>query len=71
MIKMLKILLIILPFSASAAGMIETGAVESGWLINGDGNVFFYLAGTNPSTACPAIPERRAFDATTPVGKSR
>ena len=67
--KLLNALLFVLPFSAFS-GIQETGKIESHWVINGDGNIFFYLTGTHASTACPQIPERWAFDATTPVGKS-
>lgn len=48
----------------------ETGKIEPGWQIYGDGNIFFYLSGTHQSSACATIPERWAFDTTSTVGKS-
>ena len=46
------------------------GKIQPDWNIYGDGNLFFYLSGPHNNSACPQIPERWAFDTTTPVGKS-
>ena len=67
--KILSVLLFVLPLSVFS-GIQESGKIEPHWVLNGDGNVFFYLTGIHASTACPQLPERWAFDATTPVGKS-
>lgn len=63
-------LFIFMAANSAFGGIQEAGRIEAGWVVSGDGNVFFYLTGTHASTACPQIPERWAFDATTPVGKS-
>jgi hypothetical protein len=47
-----------------------TGAIAPGWNIYGDGNVFFFLTGPHDSPECSGIPDRWAFDTTSPVGRS-
>jgi hypothetical protein len=48
----------------------ENGTISPGWFIYSDGNLFFYLSGVQQGATCTIIPERWAFDTTTPLGKS-
>lgn len=63
-------MLFVTNINASFAAGNETGRIEPGWNVYGDGNVFFYLSGTHQASACPTVPERWAFDSTSTVGKS-
>jgi hypothetical protein len=46
------------------------GTINPGWNVYVDGVVFFHLSGPHYSPQCSAIPDRWAFNTTTPVGKS-
>ncbi len=56
-------------FSTSHAAD-ESGTIDSGWNIYSDGNLFFYLSGSQLNGPNCPITERWAFDTTTPLGKS-
>jgi hypothetical protein len=47
-----------------------SGTINPGWNVYIDGMVFFHLSGPHHSPLCPAIPDRWAFNTTTPVGKT-
>ena len=55
--------------SAAAHAGTGQGLIQPNWNVFTDGNLFFYLGGTHTGSPC-SIPERWAFDTTTPVGKS-